>query len=116
MDRKVACKYNEYKSHSALDNHVKNETLSNGYYYMLYEKCEKSLREDFENKYGIPILYKNGIGQYDINGNLLKEFVCKYDCSKILKIGDKSLTKSLDKNMIYDNHYYKYLGYKEKIL
>lgn len=116
LDRKVACKYNEYNSHYALDNHVKNGSLTNGHYYMLYEKCDKKIKEDFENKYGIPLLYKNGVGQYDINNNLLREFTCKYDCGKILKIGEKSLIKSLDKNILLNNHYYKYIGYKDKYL
>ena len=116
LDRKIASKYNGYKSDASLDNPVKNGTLSNDYYYMLYDNCEKKLRNDFETKYNTPILYKNGVGQYDINGNLLREFECKYNCSKILKISDKVLTKALDKNIIYNNYYYKYLGYKDKII
>ena len=116
LDRKIACKYNNYKSNSALDNVVKNNTKSNGYYYILYNNCNKTLRDNFENKYGIPILYKNGVGQYDINGNLINEFKCKCDCSKLLNIGDKSLTKSLEKNICYNNHYYKYIGCKDKII
>ena len=116
LDRKTACKYNDYASIAALDNPVKNGKLTNGYYYMLYEKCDKKLKEDFENKHGIPILFKNGVGQYDINNNLIKEFKCKYDCSKILTISDKTLTKALDKNILYDNHYYKFIGCKDKYL
>ena len=116
LDRKTACKYNDYASIAALDNPVKNGKLTNGYYYMLYDKCDKKLKENFENKHGIPILFKNGVGQYDINNNLIKEFKCKYDCSKILTISDKTLTKALDKNILYDNHYYKFIGCKDKYL
>jgi hypothetical protein len=116
LDRKIASKYNGYKSDSALDNHVKNGTLTNDYYYMLYDNCENKLKKNFENKYKTPILYKNGVGQYDINGNLLREFECKNYCCKILKISDKVLTKALDKNIVYNNHYYKYIGYKDKII
>jgi len=87
-----------------------------GNYYILYENCEKHLKETFENKYGTPILYKNGIGQYDANNNLLKEFVCKYYCCKKLHISDKSLSRALAKNIAYDNHYYRYLGCKDKIV
>ncbi|MEI7994688.1 MAG: hypothetical protein WCH01_07275, partial [Methylococcaceae bacterium] len=37
MDRKVACQLNGYHSSSALDNAVKNFTLTKGYYYKLYD-------------------------------------------------------------------------------
>lgn len=116
LDRKTAANYNGYKSNAALDNPVKNKTLSNGFYYMLYDDCDEILKKNFEKQNNIPILYKNGIGQYDINNKLLREFVCKYDCSKILGIGEKSLRKSLEKNILYNNHYYKYLGLKDKCL
>ena len=116
LDRKIACKYNDYSSHSALDNPVKKGLLTNGFYYMLYEHCHEKLKEDFENKHGIPILYTNGVGQYDSDNNLIKEFRCKNYCSKLLKISDKSLSKSLENNISYNNHYYKYLGCKDKCL
>ena len=66
--------------------------------------------------HGIPLLYKNGIGQYDLEGNLVKEFSCKYDCIKILSMSDKTLTKALDKNIPYNNFYYKELGEKISVL
>lgn len=116
LDRKTASRYNDCKTEAALDSFVKNGKLYNGYYYMLYENCEKHLKETFENKYGVPILYKNGIGQFDTNDNLLKEFVCKYYCSKLLHISEKSLRKALNQNVPYDNHYYKYLNCKDKMI
>lgn len=116
LDRKVASKYNGYASLSALDNPVKNKTLSNGFYYILYDDCDQRLKDNFEKQFGIPILYKNGIGQYDSNNNLLREFVCKNDCSKILHVSEKSLRKSLELNIPYNNHYYKYLGLKDKFI
>jgi hypothetical protein len=57
-------------------------------------------------------LYKNGIGQYDINNNLIKEFTCKYECIRELSMSDKTLEKALDKNILYNKYYYKSLGSK----
>ena len=57
-------------------------------------------------------MYKNGIGQYDINNNLVKEFSCKYDAIRELKISDKILAKALINMVPYNNHYYKELGSK----
>ena len=115
LDRKVACMENEYKSDSALDTPVKNKTLTKEHYYLLYDECDKNLKEEFikKNK-GEPILYKNGIGQYDDKNILIKEFVSKYDCGKILGIGDKSLKKALDNNVIYNGNSFKYLKNKIK--
>jgi len=66
----------------------------------------------FIEKYGEPVLYKDGIGQFDSNGSLLNEFICKYDCIKKLKMSDKTLSKALDKNIAYNNTYFKTLGTK----
>ena len=114
LDRKTASRYNNYESSSALDNVVKNETIKDGYYYLLYHKCSEILRNKFAEKNGEPVLYKNGIGQYDSQNNLVQEFVCKQYCVKTLNISDKSLSKALNKNMMYNNFYYKYMGVKDK--
>ena len=114
LDRKTASRYNNYESSSALDNVVKNETIKDGYYYLLYHKCNEILRNKFVEKNGEPVLYKNGIGQYDSQNNLVQEFVCKQYCVKTLNISDKSLSKALNKNMMYNNFYYKYMGVKDK--
>jgi hypothetical protein len=58
------------------------------------------------------LLYKNGIGQYDLQNNLVKEFSCKYDAIRELKISDKTLAKALINMVPYNNHYYKELGSK----
>ena len=112
LDRKTAATFNSYKSSSALDNPVKNNTITNGYYYTLYDNCEPMLIKQFEDKNGIPLLYKNGIGQYDLNNNLVKEFSCKYECIKELKMSDKTLAKALKNNIPYNNFYYKEVGSK----
>jgi hypothetical protein len=112
LDRKTAAINNGYESSSALDNHVKNESLTKGNYYMLFDKCSDELRDAFIEKHGEPLLYKDGIGQYDSTGNLIKEFVCKYDCIKKLQISDKTLTKALDKPVMYNNSHFKTIGSK----
>jgi len=116
LDRKTAAKLNGYESPYSLDNHVKKNTLSNGHYYKLYDQCDEELINIFNSNYGNPILYKNGIGQYDLEGNLIKEFSCKYDCIKILSISDKTLTKALEKNMPYNGNFFKSLGSKLAVI
>ena len=114
IDRKVACKFNNYKSTSLLDVVVKKEKLSNGYYYILYDNCSDELKKNFilNNNNKPPLLYKNGVGQYDSNNNLIKEFICKNDCIKQLQISDKTLTKALQNNLLYKNNYFKLIGEK----
>ena len=112
IDRKTAAMQNGYESTSALDNPVKKGTIAKGHYYMLYDTCEENLKHEFVNRVGEPILYKDGVGQYDAQNNLIREFICKYDCIKTLQISDKTLAKTLDKNKAYNGHYYKSLGTK----
>jgi hypothetical protein len=116
LDRKTAAQSNGYASNSALDNPVKNCTLTKGYYYILYNDCDNSQKEEFEEKYGEPLLYKDGIGQYNTSNELIKEFTSKYDCIRHLKMSDKTLTKALDKNIQYNNHYFKSIGSKLQII
>jgi phage anti-repressor protein len=116
IDRKTAAHFNGYTSSSALDNPVKNNSLANGFYYMLYNNCDDELTSKFEEINGAPMLYKNGVGQYDTNNNLIKKFECKYDCIKSLAISDKTLTKALTKNIPYNGHYYKEIGEKLKMV
>jgi hypothetical protein len=115
LDRKTAAIENGFLSSAALDNPVKNEKVANGFFYMLYDNCNDNLKEEFEEKYGEPILYKEGVGQYNNENNLIKEFVCKYDCIKQLKMSDKTLRKALDQKVMYNNYYFKYIGSKVKV-
>ena len=114
LDRKTAAGLNGYSSSSALDTPVKNASLTNGHYYLLYDKCPQELIDTFEEKYGEPILYKDGIGQYTNENQLVKEFICKYDCIKQLKMSDKTLAKALDKNVMYNNFFFCRIGSKMK--
>ena len=113
LDRKTASQMNGYQSSAALDNPVKNGTITNGHYYTLYNNCDEDLIREFEEKMGTPLLlYKNGVGQFDSTGNMTNEYLCKYDCLKELKMSDKTLTKCLTKNIAYNGFYYKELGEK----
>ncbi len=119
LDKKTASIMNGNVSASALDNPVKNQTLSHGYYYMLYDECNENIKNDFIDKNnGFPLLYKDGIGvgQYDTEDILVNEFRCKFDCIKQepFLIGEKTLAKVLDKNILYKNQYY-FKTMKEKI-
>ena len=113
MDRKTASINNGYKSSASLDAFVKHESITNGHYYILYDNCSQELRNQFSEKHCNslePILYKAGVGQYDSNGQLIREFVCKYDCIKQLKISDKTLAKALDKDVPYNGNMFKSIG------
>ena len=117
LDRKTAAHYNGYESSSALDTPVKKCSLTKGHYYKLYQECEEGLKESFIHKNkGEPILYKNGVGQCNEEGILIKEFECKYDCIKMLSMSYKTLAKALDKNVLYNGYYFKMIGSKLKCL
>lgn len=115
IDRKTTCILENYNSITVLDTPMKHNKLYNGFYYTLYENCDTKLKMEFVAKYGEPILYKTGIGQYS-EQTLIKEFVCKYDCIKQLKISDKTLTKALEQNLAYNSFYFKELGSKLKVI
>ena len=85
IDRKTAAQFNGYESLAALDGPVKKFSLSKNFYYRLYDECEEDLKCAFEEKNGEPLLYKNGVGQFDSESNLVKTFACKYECIKHLK-------------------------------
>jgi hypothetical protein len=115
LDRKTAAHFNGYESISALDIPVKKFALSQGYYYKIYTDCDLVLREEFEEHInGLPLLYKNGVGQYDLQNNLIRGFSCKYDCIKTLLMSDKTLSKALNKNVPYNGFYFKEVGSKLK--
>jgi len=111
IDRKTAARQNGYPSAAGLDVPVKSGKISKGSYYMLHEKCEESVRTDFANHIGgEPMLYRDGLGQFDLEKKLVREFACKYDCIRQLKISDKTLFKAMDKEIPFDGHHYQMLG------
>ena len=116
IDRKTAAHCNGYES-SGLDVPVKKSTISRGFYYKLYDDCDEELREAFELEFNhgeCPLLYRNGVGQYDAQGKLVRVHACKYDCIRTLKISDKTLFKALSKNIDYNGFYFKEIGEKLK--
>ena len=118
LDRKTASLANNFTSSSSLDNPVKNGSLINDNYYILYDDLSDNLKTNFLSKHNIEeiLLYKNGIGQYNSEDKLIQEFICKYDCIKKLHMSDKTLTKALEKNIAYNNNFFKYLGSKLQII
>ena len=96
---------------------TKNNSIINEHYYILLTNCDLKLVSDFLNKHNLReiCLYKNGIGQYNSKQELIQEFICKYDCIKKLHISDKTLTKALERNIMYNNNYFKYIGSKLQI-
>ena len=115
LDRKTASINNGYKTSASLDAFVKHESITNSHYYMLYGNCSQELQKQFSEKHCNslePVLYKAGIGQYDLNNRLIREFVCKYDCIKQLKMSDKTLAKILDKDVPYNGLIFKSIGQK----
>ena len=107
LDRKTAAIINNYKSHKSLDNPVKNLTLTNDHYYMLYDNCDDELKNKFEEKYGIPLLYKIGFGQYDTNNKLIRIYTSKLECRKTLLMSDKTLDKCLEKNKPFNGNIFR---------
>lgn len=117
IDRKTAAHFNGYESASALDNPVKNFTITKGFYYKLYDQCDEGLRHAFEQKInGKPLLYKNGIHQCNLQNVIVREFECKYDCLKALSMSDKTLTKALTKGIQYNGYIFKEAGSKLKCI
>ena len=111
LDRRTACALNNYNSIAYLDSYVKTGKPVGDFYYILYENCDKNLQRSFLEKIGKTdfLLYKNGVGQFDKDNNLLQEFTSKYNCKTECGIGDKSLSKAIITNTMYNGYYYKYL-------
>jgi len=66
INRKTAAKCNNYPCISSLDWVVKNGTLKDDHYYLLFEDCDISLQNKWKAVKGT-ILYHDGIGQYEDN-------------------------------------------------
>ena len=84
--------------------------------YILYEQCENILKQNFEEKYGKPLLYKNGVGQFDNNNNLIQDFTSKQDCFRKVNISRKLLDDLIKNNTNLNGFVYKYIGKKSKVI
>ena len=116
LDRKTASTSNGYESSGALDTPVKQFKITRGHYYLLYDNCSDDLKQAFVSKHGEPLLYKDGVGQYNSENHLVRSFACKYDCIRRLKMSDKTLAKALDKTVLYNGYYFKTIGSKLQIV
>ena len=116
LDRKTASIANGYESSGSLDTPVKQFKITRGHYYLLYDTCSDDLKQAFTLKHGEPLLYKDGVGKYDSGNQLVRSFACKYDCIRSLRMSDKTLAKALDKNILYNGHYFKTIGSKLQIV
>ena len=120
IDRKTAAQENNYSSLSALDNPVKNCTITNGHYYMLYDSCEDELKDNFEikNNNSEPTLYKDGVGQYDNKNNSHNKIIytifkklLKERCFIDIGFVNKSNTTRLSDKFSFEPTKYQYLTY-----
>jgi prophage antirepressor-like protein/predicted phosphodiesterase len=113
VDRKTAAKMNDCKSSSSLDLVVMNKRLYENHYYMLYQDCDENTRLDYENKNGAPLLYKtNGVGKFDMDGELVHEYTCKFHCTHGPDVSEKTLNKALETGLPYNNFTYRFIGEK----
>jgi len=109
LDRKTAALMNGY-SMSGLDNAVKKGTQTQGFYYKLYSECDDNVVQKFTEKYNKDVvLYKDGLGIYNENGELVKEYKCKYDCIKTERMSDKTLAKAMSEDKSYNGCKYREL-------
>uniref|UniRef100_A0A6C0B655 MSV199 domain-containing protein n=1 Tax=viral metagenome TaxID=1070528 RepID=A0A6C0B655_9ZZZZ len=112
LDRKTAATMNGFESSSALDTPVKNGTIVKGHIYKLFSEC--NARTKFVEKHGQePLLYKNGFGVFNAaTGQLMREYGSRYDCIRFEKISDKTIAKSMEKNVPYNGAVFRNLGDK----
>jgi hypothetical protein len=119
LDRKTASLKNGYDSVAYLDYFVKHGKKIGEYFYVLYDILDTPLKTNFLEKQGLSdiILYKStGVGQFDTNGNLVREFKSKYSCQELIGIGNKSLCKALETGKQYNGCIYKYIPDKLSVL
>lgn len=111
LDRKTAARCNLYPSIASLDNAVKHHSIKDGHYYQLYEECDESLRNQFQEQHGDIVLYHDGIGKYD-GQTRLAEYKSRFDCTAQAGISQKSLAKVLDTSILYKGFRFASLGEK----
>lgn len=108
IDRKTASLCNGFKPGS-LDRIVKEKKVYNDNYYILFNECDLDLRNKFLKEKEFLPLFKNGIGQYNSENTLIKEFVSRTNCCTDLKMCDKTLSKSIKNGDLYKESTFKVL-------
>lgn len=121
LDRKVASKENGYESRAALDNPVKNNTITRNHFYALFRDCDPQLQTNFVEKYcdgdeDKLLLYKDGVGLFDENGTMVCEYASKIECINARKLGDRTLNNCIENNTLYNGVYYRKIGSKLKMI
>ena len=108
VDSNTASIINNYTTINSLNKIIKDKTLSNNNYYLKYDDCDELLKNNFIEKYGIPILNKTVlIGQYDLDKKLVRKFLSKTDCWSTMKMTAKTLVKKIKNCNSYNDFYYK---------
>lgn len=119
LNGQVASKENGYESVAYLDAYIKSGKQVDGVYYVRYhDGCSEEIKKEFLQATGNKeiVLYKNeGVGVYNLENELIREFRSKHDCTSNTKIGSKSIRKALNSGESYDEFYYKYLYNKTVI-
>lgn len=113
IDIKTTSLSNGYHMH-ALDKIVKKKKPFDNHYYIFYNECDNRLKENFSDMF-CP-LYRNGIGQYDSQGNFIQEYVSKRHCCKKLSMCDKKLNKVIKNSIVYKAFTFKVLPDRTQML
>lgn len=116
LNKSIASLSNGYSSANVLDIVVKDKKLYKGYYYMYFSDCNEKVKKDFIYNHGGVILYKNGIGKYNEEDNLIQEFIHRENCCKISGLNFKTLNKAITNKTVYKEFYYRELPEKLQIV
>lgn len=99
IDRKTASIKNGYNSVAYLDYFVKHKKEVDSHYYVIYDEVDENIQKTFLDKHNLReiVLYKKfGVGQYDMNNVLVREYKSKHDCQEQLKLGNKTVCKAIE--------------------
>lgn len=113
IDTKTTSLSNGYHI-QALDTIVKQKKPFDNHYFIFYNKCNNRLKENFSDMF-CP-LYRNGIGQYDSEGNFVQEYVSKRHCCKQLRMCSKTLNEVIKNATVYKGFIFKVLPNRTQML
>lgn len=113
IDTKTTSLSNGFHIHT-LDKIVKQKKPYKNHYFIFYNECRNTLKENFSHMF-CP-LYRNGIGQYDSQENCVKEYISKTHCCNELKICDKTLNIVIKNATVYKGFTFKVLPDRTQML